>query len=105
VTSKNNKMEESQILVELTEILKKEGYTDFKYIESKGLCAINRFMFTHGVLVNLSEIGYARRYCFHTYAEAKIALMLWDGTSEHISGNWIKCKGDCNDLSNPNYIQ
>lgn len=87
----------------LIELLKNEGYTDFKYIENVGLCAINRFMFTHGLLVDLSTIGYDRRYCFHSYEEALNSLNNWDG-KDHPSGNWIKAKGLGIDLINPNYI-
>ena len=87
---------------DLIESLKKDGYTDFRYIENRGLCCISRFAFTYGVIVNADITGYDVRYCFHTYDEAKKALEEWSGEG-HVSGNWIKAKGSNIDIRNPNY--
>jgi hypothetical protein len=80
-----------------------EGYFNIKQIPNHGSCANLQLLFTTAVVVGLDAIGYDRRYCFHTAIEAIKSLNEWDGTIEHPGGNWIKCKGSCHELRNPNY--
>jgi len=54
------------------------------------------------VVVGLDAVGYQRRYCYEHAADARAALMAWDGNG-HPSGPWIKCKGAGIDLLNPNF--
>jgi hypothetical protein len=37
--------------------------------------------------------GYKGRYCYPSFAEAKSALLIWDGVG-HPPGEWIKYKGE-----------
>lgn len=91
---------------EIIEYFKSMGYENIVKIDNKW-CALNRFAFTTGLLVDLNVLGYERRYCFNTWAEALESLLIWDG-KEHPSGNWIKCKGtfrgETVDIINPNSI-
>lgn len=80
-----------------------EEYDNLKEVPNHGLCGNLRLMFTSAVVVGLDQYGYDRRYCYHTMDEAVKALKEWDGLREHPSGNWIKCKGSCNNLRNKNY--
>jgi hypothetical protein len=76
------------------------GYTDIREIPGQGLCGLQKFVFTWGLVVDLSEESYGLRYCFETEAAARAALLAWDGQG-HPGGPWIKCKGAGVDLLNP----
>lgn len=94
----------SGIPKEIEDAIAENGYYNIRVIEGKGVCGINRFMFTYGLVVNLDATGYSDRYCYHTEGEATEALSAWDGTG-HPPGNWIKHKGYKVDETNPNYIK
>jgi hypothetical protein len=79
--------------------LASQGYTDVREA-GPSICALQRFNFTTGLVVGLGAEGYERRYCYEHEADARDALLAWDG-SGHPSGPWIKCKGAGMDLLNP----
>lgn len=83
---------------DLYSFLKEQAYKDITTKAKHGVCAISAFMFTYGLIVDLTFIGYDRRYCYKTYQEAKEALDNW-GNEDHPPGNWIKCKGSCGDIT------
>ncbi len=83
----------------LAAIFAANGYTDL--IHRNGvLCGLHRYAFTTGLVVGLHECGHERRYCYEHAADARAALIAWDGTG-HPAGPWIKCKGAGIDLLNP----
>ncbi len=45
-------------------------------------CAIDKFLWTYGLLLDIDESGYRSRYCYHTFTEAHNALEKWDGVEE-----------------------
>lgn len=64
-------------------------------ITGLGLCGVQRFAFTSGLLVNLRFDGlsyfYDARYCYSTANEALKDLAEWDGQGDP-PGEWIKEK-------------
>ena len=91
----------SGISSDLTSMLLAAGYSDLRVL-GRELCGIKRFNFTTAVVVGLDVSGYQRRYCYEHDADARTALLLWDGEG-HPSGPWIKCKGAGIDLLNPTW--
>lgn len=79
-----------------------EAYTHMVNKPNRGVCGLSRFLFTVGLVYGIDDIGYKGRYCYHTMAEAKAALLEWDG-SGHPPGNWVKHKGRGIEESNPKY--
>lgn len=88
---------------EFISFLEDMGYFDIKIIGDQ-YCALANFAFTVGLVVDLKENGYGRRYCYENYLDAKTDLNEWDG-DDHPSGPWLKCKGFMNgealDIGNP----
>lgn len=78
------------------------GYRELRTLNG-ALCGLRDFLFTTGLVVNLSYESYERRYCFEHRADALNALLTWDGRG-HPDGPWIKCKGAWIDLLNPNLV-
>jgi len=64
-------------------------------VPGRGLCGIQRFIFTCGLLTDLKfyemENDYTARYCYPNEREALRALQAWDGTGDP-PGPWIKEK-------------
>lgn len=90
---------------ELKEHWSEAGFLEFKEIPGIGLCGIQKFMFTFGIISNLNEHSYEGRWCYVTLEEAQIALKHWDGTKDPL-GMWIKYKGTSGEYSNkyhPNF--
>ena len=75
------------------------GYTDLRTVAGQQ-CGIYPFAFTFGLMVGLDAHGYSRRYCYEHEADARAALLAWDGAG-HPSGPWIKVKGCGIDQLNP----
>lgn len=71
------------------------------------LCALHQYAYTVGLLVDVGEYGYERRYCFENWPDAIIAITDYENVAEHAPGPWIKCKGRMNgepiDLLNPEF--
>jgi hypothetical protein len=76
------------------EFLKTQGYYNVKFIEGRGFCAMQRFIFTTAIIEGLDEVGYLGRWCYphELVKEAAIAYELWDGKGDP-AGRWIKYKG------------
>ena len=60
--------------LELIEYLKTEGYFEFRKVANFGLCGLQKFVFTTGIVVGLNKIGYYGRYCYSDYNEASDEL-------------------------------
>lgn len=64
-------------------------------IPGLGLCAVQRFIYTTGLLTNLSFNGisynYDARYCYPNATDALVDLQEWDGKGDP-PGDWIKEK-------------
>lgn len=58
------------------------GYTDYVEFPNGNNACINRLMFTHAILSELTEIYHGDRWCYHSYEDAKAALDAWDGEGE-----------------------
>lgn len=86
---------------DLTSMLIAAGYSDLRTL-GREVCGIKRFNFTTALVVGLDAAGYERRYCFEHDADARAALLQWNGDG-HPSGPWIKCKGAGIDLLNPEW--
>lgn len=95
---------EIEIDEKLHEQLSKEGYTNIRYVEGRGLCGLFRFAFTMGLCYGLEKYGYEGRYCYpHQFtSDAVLGLALWDGKGDPI-GQWIKHKGGIGEYTNPNF--
>ena len=78
--------------------LKENGYLCIREIPGKGICCLYRFIYTTGLVINCTRIGYDGRYCYSSFADAKSALLKWDGVG-HPPGEWIKYKGKGGELS------
>lgn len=75
------------------------GYTDVRWI-GEVMCGLMPMMFTTGLFVGLHDLGYDRRYCYENVEDATFAIITWNGKG-HPPGPWIKCKGSCGDILNP----
>jgi hypothetical protein len=64
-------------------------------VPGRGLCAVQRFIYTCGLIVNLRFDGlaadYDARYCYPSGRDAIAALFSWDGIGDP-PGEWIKEK-------------
>ncbi|MDR2219770.1 MAG: hypothetical protein LBE24_04225 [Methylobacillus sp.] len=59
------------------------------------ICGLQKFLFTTGLLTDLTFSGliynYSARYCYEHFEDALEALNAWDGEGDP-PGNWIKEK-------------
>ena len=64
-------------------------------VPGRGLCGIQRFIFSCGLLTDLRFDGafydYKARYCYPLASEALRGLAEWDGTGDP-PGEWLKEK-------------
>lgn len=64
-------------------------------VPGRGVCGLQSFVFTWGLLVNLRFDGmfyrYDARYCYPLFGDARAALRDWDGTGDPPEG-WVKEK-------------
>jgi hypothetical protein len=71
------------------------GFRRVRDVPGRGDCAVQRFVFTAGLLVGVRLerlwIEYEARYCYETAHEAVQALDAWDGQGDP-PGDWIKEK-------------
>lgn len=84
--------------------LEDEGYFEIREIKGAGLCALMRFVFTIGLVVNIDDAGYERRCCYSELRDALDDINSWNGTG-HPEGPWIKCKGIYGEISKEETIQ
>jgi hypothetical protein len=65
-------------------------------IPGRGLCAVQRFIYTCGLMVDVSFDGrfaydYKARFCYPSAVDAIAALVTWGGEGDP-PGEWIKEK-------------
>jgi hypothetical protein len=77
-----------------------EDYFEIREIPNRGVCGLERMIYTVGLFYNMNAFFYEGRYCYPTLADAKEAIRNWNGEGDP-SGNWIKHKGRI-EYSNPN---
>lgn len=56
-----------------------------KEVDGK-IYALSKFLFTTGFLLDVSELSYTSRYCFHTHQQALAFFIAYDGTQEAVVG-------------------
>jgi hypothetical protein len=70
-------------------------FIEARELPGQGLCGVQRFIFSCGLLTELTFDGYSydytRRYCYHLASHALEALRTWDGKGDP-PGEWIKEK-------------
>lgn len=76
------------------------GYEYARLLPTGEWVALNRFLFTVGLLVGIDRVGYRTRFCYPSWRTAMDALMVWDGTGDP-PGRWIKEKGRGVERDNP----
>lgn len=90
---------------ELREQLTREGYFLLVETEDHKICGLLPFMFTTGLVVDIDQFGYGRRYCYPNTESAVDGYVKWlaNGTTfnDPQDDMWIKCKGDRGDYTNP----
>lgn len=81
-------------MTELPEIWR-DQFLEVREVPGQGLCGVQRFVYTCGLLTNLTFDGpwysYAARYCYPARADALAALAAWDGLGDP-PGGWVKEK-------------
>jgi len=93
-------MEEfSYIELLLIESLKKEGYYEFRKVPNVGMCCLQKFIFTTGIIIGVNAISYYGRYCYSSEQEASEQLKNWNGIGDP-KGNWLKYKGSGGEREN-----
>lgn len=73
----------------------REFFLAVRDVPGRGLCCVQRFAYTCGLIVDATFDGltyrYAARYCYPNGVEARRALSEWDGEGDP-PGEWIKEK-------------
>lgn len=64
------------------------GYEFPRQLPNGQWIGVFRFIFTYGLVVGLDRLGYQKRYCYHVYNDALVAVANWDGEGDP-PGNWI----------------
>ena len=77
-----------------------QGYLYPRRLPSGTWIAVQQFLFTWGLMVDLDETGYQYRFCYEHLHDALWAVRNWDGTGDP-PGPWIKEKGRRGERSNP----
>lgn len=85
--------------LELIKYLKTEGYFEFRKVPNHGICGLQKFVFTTGIIIGLNPNGYYGRYCYSNEHEASDELKKWDGSGDP-KGNWLKYKGEGGERTN-----
>jgi hypothetical protein len=83
----------------LIHVLKKNDYYYLRYIPNRGICGLQRMLFTVGLFYGLDYFSKEGRYCFTCLTEAKAALKDWDGIGDP-DGMWLKHKGESGEYDN-----
>lgn len=73
----------------------RDSFIALREVPARGLCGLQRFIFTTGLLTDLTFDGmaynYSARYCYPRMIDAWHALATWDGTGDP-PGEWVKEK-------------
>lgn len=96
----------------LIKICEENGYDTPVMTKNYGLIAINKFAFTWGILIDIDETGYNRRYCYNSISNAVLgfkSLIIMDEFNDKSQilfdppdPFWIKRKGHPREITNPN---
>ena len=73
------------------ESLEAMGYTPLRRLETGETAGVMDRIYTAGLFVGLSVIGWRTCFCYETRAAAEAALQSWDGHGDP-PGPWIKQK-------------
>lgn len=68
------------------------GYTCVRQLKNGDWVGVYRYIYTSGLHIGLTEVGYKKRYCYEHYHEAVIAVSQYEGGDPW--GPWIKEKGE-----------
>ena|ERR1700691_2113735 len=79
--------------------LESQGYRNITEVPGRGICALYGFVFTTGLCINISAVGYGGRYCYTTFQHAAEGLKAWNGEGDP-PGKWIKFKGTTEEYCN-----
>lgn len=77
-------------------------YSQPKQMPDGSWCCIGRFLYTYAIMCGIHECGYAKRYCFESELQARLALIEWNGVGDP-PRNWIKEKPG--NRLNPNWCR
>lgn len=78
-------------LSKLVAYLNSQGYSHVLKMPGGDLAGIADMIYTTGLVVGLTDVGYQRRYCYEKKQAAIDALLSWDGRGDP-PGLWIKEK-------------
>lgn len=94
---------------EFKEYLEKEGFSNIRETRHYGIIGTLRLMFTVGLVIDIDNTGYNRRYCYqnvHGLSVGYTVLLAQDQLESppEDPGDtlWIKRKGEGGDFLNPN---
>lgn len=66
--------------------------TNYRRVIEGQVVAVAKFLYTWGLLLDVTEESYSGRYCYASFDDAMFAMENWDGTGDP-PGPWIKYKG------------
>jgi len=78
-----------------------EYYYEVREIPERGICGLQRMLYTVGLFYDIKEPTVGGRYCYKNRADAVQAIREWNGIGDP-PGPWIKHKGRAGEYSNPN---
>ena len=78
------------------------GYTHPRKLPTGEWAALQRYLYTTGIVIIEDEHSWRTRWCFEFAIEARKALDAWDGTGDP-PGPWIKQKPE--DRLNPEWTR
>lgn len=81
-------------------VMQEEGYLLWRELPDGTVAGVKGFLFTYGLMVGVTAMGYSHRYCFPDARSAQLALSDWSGDGDP-DGPWIKRKGLDGEYSNP----
>jgi hypothetical protein len=75
--------------VDRLKFFQEQGYEEIHEV-SGTIRGITRFLFTHGIVAELHEYGYERRWCYPTKQEAIDALNAWISSDDEEPDHWLR---------------
>lgn len=104
LNSQNNPAE-NELYADLIKWLAPQGYSFFKIMPDGSLSALNKFIFTTGLVTHVEwHTPYKRRWCYEHLGDAISALSLYTGEGDP-SGPWLKYKGQGPERHNPHMYE
>lgn len=68
--------------VQIADVWQAGGCTDYRAFENGRDAMVMPLLFTYAIIADLTPAYYGDRWCYHSYAAAKVALDTWDGEGE-----------------------